>query len=214
MTFTSRANAYRIFEALAKAYAPTGDNRVLALDDLKGLTEENWGGWEDLRFPATAFNPPGTASDPGLDTTDGTFLFDATAVELIYCVVQLPHSFMQGSSLHPHIHWAKTTSAAGDVAWRVRYKTSKVGEITTDFSAADYALASTQDDNTEGRHLISGFTALDTAALDLDISDILIFEIAREGDAVTDTYAADAKFFEFDIHYRIDSLGSEQEYVK
>ena len=132
--------------------------------------------WDDLRFPAVAINPPGAASDPDVDPTDGTLLFAAGSTEVVFFAVQLPHCWKMGSAISPHVHWVKTTSAAGTVKWTLSYRWADLGETLSAWSDADAA------------------------------------KIARVGG--DDTYGADAKLLEFDIHYQIDSRGSDTEYVK
>lgn len=177
--------------------------------------EDQWVYWEDLRFPATAINPPGLASDPGFDTTNGGFLFDAAGTELLFLVAQLPHAYKPGTGLKPHVHWQKTTSAAGNVLWRLEYKMCRIGEVMdADFTAIDAAasVAGTPDTNTADKHLISSFTEIDGALL--DISDMLLLKLSRIGADGADTYGADARFLEFDIHYQRNSPGSDEEYDK
>lgn len=167
--------------------------------------------YDDLRFPATSFNPPGLASDPGLDTTDGTFLFSPTATELLFATVQFPHETVF-TVCHPHIHWAKTTSAAGDVVWYYRYKTARIGQVISSYSGYTSATTAVYDDDTALRHLITPLPEIDLEALGFVRSDTLIIEFGRIGGDVLDTYAANAKFLEFDIHTQSTGVGSDTEY--
>jgi len=173
--------------------------------------------WDDLKTPASAINPPGQPSDPGLDTTTlpGTLLFDAAGIEVVALVVQLPHAYKEGSSLEPHVHWMKTTSAAGNVKWQMRYKMMKIGEVAdagfTTLTASD-AVSGTVDSNTAGQHLITSFGSI--SGTGLQISDMLCIELSRLGNDGADTYGADARLLEFDIHYQQDEPGSRKEFFK
>ena len=171
--------------------------------------------WEDLRFPATAINPPGQASDPDFDTTNGGWLFAAVGTELLFLIAQLPHAWVTGRDLAPHVHWQKTTSAAGNVVWRLSYKWAPIGAVMdaafTDVDASTVA-AGTPDNDTADEHLITPFTAL--SGTGKGISDMLVMKLARIGGDAADTYGADARLLEFDIHYEVDSFGSNQEFVK
>jgi hypothetical protein len=40
------------------------------------------------------------------------------------------------------------------------------------------------------------------------------WKLSRIGGDGTDTYTADARLLEFDIHYEVDSMGSSEELVK
>jgi len=89
-------------------------------------------GFDDLRFPATAINPPGAVNDPGFDATNGGWLFDAVATEVLFLIVQMPHSWKEGTSIEPHIHWQKTTSDAGP-PYQTE-DTTRLGNDTTELS--------------------------------------------------------------------------------
>jgi len=46
------------------------------------------------------------------------------------------------------------------------------------------------------------------------LSSMILWRISRIGGSGSDTYPSDARLLEFDIHYQIDSLGSNEEYIK
>lgn len=171
--------------------------------------------WDDLRFPASAVNPPGQVSDPDFDTTNGGWLFAAGGTEVLFLMAQLPHAWAEGTDLKPHVHWQKTTSAGGDVVWRFSYKWAKKGAVM-DASFTDVDVTSvvsgTPDNDTANEHLITSFGAL--VATDVEVSDMLVIKLARIGGDGADTYGADARLLEFDIHHQIDSFGSNLEFSK
>jgi len=169
--------------------------------------------WDDLRFPVTAINPPGAVSDPTFDTTNGTLLFGATGTDVIYVIAQMPHSWKEGTAVVPHVHWYKTTSAAGNVLWRLEYKKFPIGAVgDADFTAIDQATPAISDGNVALTHALTSFGEIDMTGLTL--SDMLLMKVSRIGDNAADTYGADAALMEFDIHYQIDGLGSQQEFTK
>jgi hypothetical protein len=172
--------------------------------------------FEDLRFPATAINPPGAASDPDVEAASGLLLFAAGTTELVYALAQMPHSWSEGSGVFPHVHWQKTTSATGNVLWRLRYKMVPINEVMdAAWSANDDVtspVAGTPDTDTADKHLISSFTEIDMTGKSL--SDCILFEISRIGADAADTYGADARLLEFDVHIEIDAPGSDLEFTK
>lgn len=175
------------------------------------------GVWEDLRFPATAVNPPGQASDPDVELTSGLLLFAAAGTELVYVFVQMPHAWKEGSAISPHVHWQKTTSAAGNVLWRLRYKHAPLaGVMDAAWSAPldiTTPVAGTPDTDTADYHMLSSFDP-DIDMTGYPISHCILFEVSRIGGDALDTYGADARLLEFDIHYQIDSAGSTQLFTK
>ena len=171
--------------------------------------------WDDLRFPATAVNPPGAVSDPDVDTDNGTFLFSATTTERIALIAQMPHGWLEGSLISPHVHWSKTTSASGDVAWQIEYQIAGVNAVFPGSWTSEIVyntVAGTPDTDTVDKHLISSFTDIDmTGEL---LSTVILFRISRIGGDSGDTYGADARLYEFDVHYQIDGVGSALEFIK
>jgi hypothetical protein len=191
----------------------------LGVIDAAGVTLENrveQVRWDDLRFPAQAINPPGQASDPDLEPDTGCWLFAASGTELIYAVVQMPHAWNEGSTIVPHVHWEKTSSASGDVAWSLRYKISRIGEVRdaswTTVAVETSTVPGTPDNDTEEQHLITSFGPMGMSGS--KISTCILFELARVGGDAGDTYGADARLLEFDVHYQLDSSGSILEFVK
>ena len=193
---------------------PFHSHEVAVLETLGAAGD---GVWEDLRFPASAVNPPGLVSDPDLDPTTGLYLFDAASTELIYIFVQMPHSWKEGSEISPHVHWQKTTSAAGDVLWRMRYKKAPLATVMdADWSTpidVTTPVPDTPDIDTANYHMISAFNP-DIDMTGLQISDCILFEVSRIGGDAADTYGADARLLEFDVHYQSDSAGSTHEFIK
>lgn len=173
--------------------------------------------WDDLRTPASSINPAGAAAPPSQDTETlpGTLLFSASSTNVVAMVLQMPHHYKEGTELHPHVHWMKTTSASGNVVWQLRYKVSKIGEVTdaafTTLTAST-PIAATADQNTAGQHMITAFAPMVIEGL--QISDMIICELSRLGPNGSDTYGADARLLEFDIHYEQDAPGSRIEYRK
>jgi len=188
------------------------DDELQAIADWINLKNVQW---DDLRFPASAANPPGLTSDPDYDTTNGGWLFDASSVELLFFQVQMPHGWKEGSTIHPHVHWQKTTSAGGDVYWQIEYKHAPIGEVM-DVAFTTLTVSSTvpgtPDNDTAGEHLISTFGDLDMSGKTL--SDMLLVKLSRNAGGGADTYGADARLLEFDIHYEINSHGSGREFIK
>lgn len=172
--------------------------------------------WDDLRFPAQGINPPGALSDPDVEATTGLLLFDAGGTELIAGVAQMPHSWDEETAIVPHVHWQKTTSAAGNVLWRFEYEVVDNGAV----AAMDYGtvldtgvvVPGTPDDNTANRVLISSFGEVDMA--NHFASVLILWKLSRVGGDALDTYGADARLIEFDIHYRINSFGSQEQFTK
>lgn len=139
--------------------------------------------WDDFRFPASGINPPGLGSDPDRETSTGLLLFDSASTEIIAGVAQLPHAWKETSDISPHVHWQKTSSAAGDVLWQFDYEVVNNGAV----AAMDYGtqlqttelVAGTPDNDTANEVLISEFDHIDMPGM--NISCLVFWKLSRIG---------------------------------
>lgn len=179
------------------------------LTNISDLLSEVYPRWEDLRFPAVSLKPGGTA--PNWNDTTGQY--EVAVGEYIWATIQLPHAWKVGTVLKPHVHWNKITSAAGNVNWQLDYKWWKIGEV---IDAAYTTLSDESPDISDGdtayQHALTSLGDIIPAS-DTEISDCLICKLSRVAAAGTE-YGADSGIIEFDIHYEIDSVGSQLEFIK
>lgn len=167
--------------------------------------------WDDLRFPAQGINPAGSSAPPSVDTATfpGTLLFSSTQDNLVAGVAQMPHEWAIGDSIHPHVHWAKTTSAAGGVVWEFRYVIANIGETFGAYSAWEPCAYQVPDSDLANKQALATFSFLDMTGF--KESAMVLWQIRRNTAAAADTYAGPARLLEFDIHYRKSRLGTVQE---
>jgi len=169
--------------------------------------------WDDLRFPVNAIKLRGSGSEPDEETTYGTLLFDNNTVESVFVTAQMPHAWKEGTTIYPHVHWYKTTSAAGDVCWQLDYIICKKGAQFSDtYTTITGATPAISDNDTARTHAL---TSLNSSGIDMTgcgLSDMIIMKLSRKADDALDTYGADAALLEFDIHYEIDSFGSDDQF--
>lgn len=164
--------------------------------------------WDDLRAPATAINPIGPVSAPSPDATTPGLLFEAGKDQMIYIVMQLPHTWKMGTSIYPHIHWEPATNNIGTVKWQLSYRWRNHG--ATAAALTDLTLLTL---TTGGVANVLRYDAFDTISGDTkDISSMLQIALSRTGTA--DSFTGSARLLEFDIHYQVDSRGSRQERSK
>jgi hypothetical protein len=168
------------------------------------------GYWEDLRFPAQGINPAGSAAPPTVDDTTfpGTLLFSHSADNVIGGVAQLPHSWQRGTAIRPHVHWAKTTSATGTVAWRLRYTWADIGGTFGAYSDWDTATSGVPNSNTANKHALATFTPI-TPATGVGESSMICWQVIR--DVSEDDYGASARLLEVDFHYQTNKNGTRNE---
>lgn len=175
--------------------------------------------WDDLRFPAQGIRVTGVggAFPPDEDATTGLLLFDGARTEMIGGVAQMPHSWREGSAISPHVHWSKTTSAAGNVRWVFAYELVNNGAIApltyANEAVATTPVSGTPDNDTANEVLITSFGNI--TMTDMRISSLIFWRVSREGGDAADTYNGDdARLLEFDIHYEQEDWGSRELFTK
>lgn len=176
--------------------------------------------WDDLRFPFVGRNIDTAAGFIDYDYTDLGVTFAVNAryaqTEQVSMVVQLPHSWKEGSVLVPHIHWIQSAAAVPN--FMIEYRAYNNGEAppvvwqqaVLDHHAFDYVSGSLAQ--------ISSFPMIDMTDLRIScLVDVKFFRDSANASGLfagVDPLVAGSLVKEFDIHYQIDALGSELEFIK
>ncbi|MDD4412744.1 MAG: hypothetical protein PHR00_03820 [Patescibacteria group bacterium] len=168
--------------------------------------------WEDLRVPMET-SKAGGANDPTFVqiTNNGagsrgvyaySFPTNTTARELFFSV-QLPHAWLAGTDLHPHIHWVPADANTGNVVWGMECVWNNVNSDigTTTLNSIVVAASGSK------KHIIAHFPNMNGSGK--DISSMLSCRIFRDSNNVLDTYNSAAYLLETDFHYMVDSFGSD-----
>ena len=178
-------------------------------DDLKvPLSSTLRGGAEDPTFEA--FKKDGEGSV-------GVYAarFKSNATEDVFFVVQMPHAWVEGTEIYPHLHWSPISDTGGDkVRWGFEFTWADVigtFDDTTILYAED-PIPPIGGAPTAYQHVITSFKPLSGSGHTL--SSMLICRVFRDGTHDNDTYKGFAYLLEFDFHYQIDSDGSREQYVK
>lgn len=191
--------------------------------------------WDDLRIEPTARTTGDNAPvfekwlDDAAGTSRGVYLysFDDAATNSqkeIFFNMQMPHTW-DGSSIHMHVHWignvADTTAAPN---WGLEYAWKDFGQV---FGDTTIIYTDGKNYNTIGggysadvvayTHYKSKFAAISPGTTAGYISSIMGCRLFRFSGDATDTYNADGNkcgLLYIDAHFRINSIGSNQEYIK
>lgn len=179
--------------------------------------------FDDLRVAALATKVPAAAGpgfaqfkDDGSGST-GVFLywFDDTSEEQVYFEAQMPHRWVEGGTIYPHVHWTPAVNGnpGEQVRWGLEYT---IADPTEDYGNTTLIGGSTSiPDETPvaDRHYktrlgagidMTGFT----------ISSVIICRLFRDVGHGDDDYGDDAGLVSVDFHYRADTEGSRQEFIK
>lgn len=187
--------------------------------DVAGVVNFTTPEWDDLRTPVTAVKVGAGIREPTWEKfhdngggSQGVYALDFsnTQEQEVLFSIQLPHDYVEGSNLHPHVHFATKTGGSGNIKWVLEYCKASINGVfaPTALIEATHALSS----ETARTHRMTEFAEISGAGL--TISAMLHFRLARDV-GVAGNYAAAVSFFEFDLHYQIDRWGgSRTEYVK
>ena len=171
--------------------------------------------WADLLIPVTSVRVPG-AQAPTWTTYKGTqvLAFSDQGVagneERVYFSIQLLHSYKEGSDISPHIHWVGEDNSAGDVAWQLSYSWANINAA---FPTETLLAVADANSTTLDYHNMTELP--DIVGTGKTLSSMLLCELRRNSSNVLDTFAGkDAYLLEFDVHFQMDTPGSQQEFSK
>jgi len=188
--------------------------QINALPNLQNAADQTFllaaAQWEDLRFPAAGINPAGSAAPPTVDTATGRLSFAPGAINVIAFQAQMPHAWLEGSSIEVHVHWSPSNTDNKRVLWRFEYKVANIGET---FPGAFTPIDTL--DNADGiadKHQLHDIGMI--AMVGKTLSCMLLCKLTRVGTDATDDFTGDALLCEIDFHHQVNTLGSRQETIK
>jgi len=169
--------------------------------------------WDDLKVNVSLLETKGINGPDVNDVIDtgagpGLYLywFDKDKEEELFFTVQMPHGWLEGSAIKPHVHWI-ANSGSGNVEWALEYTWANVNEV---FSSTTSTLTgfSPISSYLNYKHMLTSLGDMDGAGKKL--SSIIICRVFRKAASSDDTFNADAGLLQIDFHYQIDSDGSNE----
>lgn len=178
--------------------------------------------WDDLRV--TLDNGSSAAqlnSVPGVSGPQIWFFRNNDGLEAMSFTVQLPHGWVEGTTIYPHLHWIpRGNNVSGNVEWNLDYSWSNYDPTTPQVFPAittTTVVASPSSGNfVQSAHYITALTSgnVGISGTGKKISSILICRIWRNSTNAADTYGDDAGVMFLDLHIQTDGYGSRQEFIK
>lgn len=182
--------------------------------------------WDDLLISSGIFQFIGV-SDPTLEswqpggagTTFKVYKFKKN--DEVYFSCQLPHTYVEGTSIRPHIHWTpcdRGTSESGNyVGWKLDYSWTNVNGDP--FPSSGTITMTDSCGGINDRHEVGGSSDPYIDGTDKKISSMLVCRLYRSDTGTDDTWvgatgAQSPAILQFDFHHTIDSFGSKIEWVK
>lgn len=174
--------------------------------------------WDDLRITmdrgsdATQIDYFSGSSGPQI-----WYFRNNSGVESMSFTVQLPHSWKEGTTIYPHIHWTPKSTASGNVEWNFEYSWANYEPATPElFPAISSTTVVSTGPFTANTHLITPLTSgdLGIAGTGKKVSSILICRLWRNSSNAADTYGGNAGLLFMDFHILVDGYGSVNKYSK
>lgn len=166
--------------------------------------------YKDINFDPTIVTNPSSAPDIITWKGSSNFVvvaFDGGALtEQVQGVRELQHDYCEGTDLYPHIHWAPSTTGAGNVKWQCEYEVTRGGQVAPIVSGTLNVVTSANGTAWEPKIDSIGEKIDGT---NLKIGDQIVLRLFRDPTDAQDTYGDDAVIaFTYGIHYAVDDRGS------
>lgn len=166
--------------------------------------------WDDLRFPATS-----GSLDPSASPVWVTYKTNFTALDFdegdgIFFFAQMPHTYLEGSDIKPHVHFTLPVAGGGgtkNIGWSLSYSWVNINE--SPFTTGT-GISSTINygDAIADKHLIHALPTI--SGRGKKISSMLLLKLTRS--VTANPYPNGVYLLEFDIHYQSVQWGSIQEF--
>jgi len=163
--------------------------------------------WNDILVPLTT-TKIGSNDRPLFVESEIAYAFPQNnTTERMFFTVQMPHSWEEGSVIYPHVHWKQSLNL--NPTFVMEYKWFNVGETIPATWTTLTINSQTQPYTGGDLHQVSrSLTGIDGSGKKL--SSFILIVLYRNDNV----YTGNVLTYQFDIHYRIDSFGSNFEYVK
>jgi hypothetical protein len=129
-------------------------------------------------------------------------------------MIQFTHGYYEGTDVEPHIHWSPVNVDTGNVKWSLDYYWININQAA---SGAPTTITCEQaGGGAPWVQQIIGFIPLvdgNPGGVPKLISSLFMFRLSRVA-ATAPSYVGAPALLSFDIHYRRNSIGSGQEYIK
>ena len=204
-------------------YSDVVFNTMLIGDTTNGITLDATNGiryhgntttFSDIQVPLSAAtvvtNPQPTFSL--FRSSIYAYAFSGNLVNTVAFTTQLPHAYKEGSTLFPHLHCAfdAVPTIGQTVALQFSYTLTNIGDIIQAGTVQPTITYTISASDVQYKHFMLSLAPI--SGTGILISALMNGVLSRLGN--TDTSNADLFIFEFDLHYEIDSLGSNTTDVK
>lgn len=173
------------------------------------------GSWDDLNFAAAGINPPGAANSATRDASTGMLVFAGNQDNVLAGCAQMPHKWIEGSEVRPHLHLRFPTASVSNSRWKFEYDVGNVNGLFNNAYGVYTTLATVTvaNPNDARKSVVVGLGAITMTGFTLSAQ--IPWKLTRLASTDSlDTDTADAILTDLDFHYQSDTPGSRQEFIK
>ena len=132
------------------------------------------------------------------------YSFSATVLNELFFDVQLPHGFVPGTPIEPHLHWSPGNSTNTGVArWGLEYTWQNINGA---FPASSTIYVEQAGAGVAYQHQLASFGNLSSAGF--GVSSVLMCRVFRDAAHANDTFNVGAFGISMDIHFQERSFGT------
>lgn len=165
--------------------------------------------WDDMRFPGATLRNGATAP-PFNAFRGGTYLPQFGAGDEAHVDGQMPHDWVEGTTLHPHVHYSCPDTAVGNFVFGLEITKATPGTGVFPAPTTIETAVTPTPGVAFGHHIVS-FPSLDMTGMLL--STMFVVRAYRKT-GVASAYVPGIFVLELDFHYQKDTLGSRQLFIK
>lgn len=176
-------------------------------DKSSSILSDNDGGADIKAYTAnektTASFTEGLISETIISHGVFAYFFEKDINEELFFSAQLPHTWVEGTEIEPHVHYVRPTNDTGTVVWGLEYTWCNMGE---EFPETKIIYAIDNKKEVAEKQVYTSFGNLNGEGK--KISSMLMCRIFRDAENPLDTYNDNVGLLEVDFHILNNSLGS------
>ena len=116
---------------------------------------------------------------------------------------QLPHTWVQGTDIEPHVHYVRPVNDTGTVVWGLEYTWQNMQGV---FGETKTVYSYNPVESLANKHIYQSFGLI--SGKGKEVSSMLVCRIFRDAANPLDTYNHDVGLLEVDFHIKNNSIGS------
>lgn len=175
-----------------------------------GLFDDGTYGWADITSPLLSGKVV-VATDPDWAVFQSgiyAYSFPASGMREVWITFHIPHTYLAGSVIYPHIHWTTGGTNTGVVRWGFEFTAAK-GYNQQSFPSTTTVYVEQAAAGTAYQHMIGEVTLSDTIpATNLEVDGLILMRVFRDGNHANDTCTDAAFGLQVDLHHQVSAVST------